>query len=97
MKQRIFLFLIIVFSFYSYKNYYNETIDWADQIQKGTSIEMVKKMQPSFVKISWENPLIIENEKLYEIVEIEGNNDILNMQNFLAFSDGKYQGRESKK
>lgn len=97
MKHKIYLFLIIIFSFFSCKNYYNETIDWADKIPKGTNIDSVKKMQPSFVKIAWKTPVNIDNEKLFEIVEIDGNNDILNMQNFLVFINGKYQGRESKK
>jgi hypothetical protein len=98
MKYKInFGFLIVFIVTFACKNYYNETIHWADNINLGSDIETVKKSQPKFVKISWDKPLVIENENYYEIVEIEGNNDFLNMQNFLVFIDGKYQGRESKK
>jgi len=48
------------------------------------------------VKISWEKPLVIEDERLYEI-EITNNHDVLRMSNFLVFIDNKYQGRESIK
>jgi len=95
MNKIFFCFLLIV-SLISCKNYYNETIQWADDINKGTDIETVKKSQPNFVKISWEKPLVIEDEKLYEI-EITINHDVLRMSNFLVFIDNKYQGRESKK
>lgn len=95
MNKSFFCCLLLV-SLISCKNYYNETIEWADNINKGTDIETVKKSQPSFVKISWKKPLIIEDEKLYEI-EIVNNRDFLNMSNFLVFIDNKYQGRESKK
>lgn len=79
------------------KNHYNEMIEWTDTIEIGTEIQTVKNTQPTFIEISWNNPSKIENEVLYEISKIEGNNDILNMSNFLVFVDGKYQGRKSVK
>jgi len=96
MKNKSFFYPLLIVCLISCKNYYNETIQWADDINKGTDIETVKKSQPSFVKISWEKPLVIEDEKLYEI-EIVNNYDALSMSNFLVFIDNKYQGRESKK
>ena len=81
----------------SCKNYYNDTIEWADQIEIGTDIETVKSEQPSFIEVRWEKPVRFENDNLYEITKIKGNNDVLNIQNFLVFVNGKYQGRESKK
>lgn len=96
-SKALVLILLLINSLISCKNYYNESIEWADKIKMGTDLETVKKSQPDFLKISWEQPLINDNAKLYEIVEIDGNDDILNMQNFLVFVDGKYQGREAKK
>ena len=81
----------------SCKNYYNETIDWMDSISVGTNLETVKKTQPDFVEINWNKPLKIGNESYYEIIEINGNYDILNMSNYLVFVNGKFQGRDSKK
>lgn len=96
-KSLYFSFLILLILMFSCKNYYNEVINWADSIREGNEIETVMNSQPSFVQISWDNPLIVGNKTYYEIVEIKGNNDILKMQNFLVFENGKFQGRESKK
>jgi hypothetical protein len=98
MKRNIFILLIFISTFLTgCKNYYNDTIDWTDSIKIGSDIQTVKRSQPDFVEILWDKPLKIDNEKLYEIVKIKGNYDILKMQNFLIFVDGKYQGRESFK
>jgi hypothetical protein len=35
----------------SCKNYYNDTIHWADGIKPGTSLKEVQKLQPEFVTI----------------------------------------------
>ncbi|WP_299519324.1 hypothetical protein [Winogradskyella sp.] len=92
------LFIFLVFSFIiSCKNHYNETIEWADNLQNGLSIESVMKVQPHFIKIDWKNPRHIENEKWYLITEIKGNDDSLRMSHYLVFKDDKYQYRESKK
>jgi len=60
-------------------------VEWADNIEAGTSIEDVKKNQPDFIIIDWDNPIEMDSEIWYEIVEIKGNRDVLKMQNFLAF------------
>ena len=72
-------------------------IDWTDKIEIGTDIGIVKNNQPDFVKITWNKPIKSEEKIFYEITEIKGNNDILDMSNFLVFEDDKYQGLQSHK
>ena len=91
-----FLSFIIFSTFISCKNYYNETIEWTDSLVIETDIVTVKKSQPDFVEIDWENPHILDGQEYYEI-EIKNNRDILQMQNFLIFENDKYVGREAKK
>jgi hypothetical protein len=79
------------------KNYYNDTIEWADNIKVGTDIQAVKNSQPDFLEIAWDKPDKLENELFYEITEIKGGHDHLNMQHFLIFIDNKYQGRRPHK
>lgn len=81
----------------SCKNYYNDTIKWADNLEGGLSINTVKKTQPHFVKIDWKNPRIFEDKTWYFITEIDGNNDILGMSHYLVFRNDKYLYRESRK
>ena len=79
------------------KNFYNDTIKWADNIEKGTDIQTVKKNQPDFVKVLWNNPDTFGYGISYEIIKIKGSNDPLHMQHFLTFIDNKYVGRKSIK
>jgi len=79
------------------KSYYNETIDWMDNIELGTSLKEVKKGQPDFVKINWDKPDTLDNQVRYWVTEIKGNKDILAMSHLLVFVDNKYTGRESHK
>ena len=72
------------------KNYYNDT-----NIEPGTSLEEVKKLQPDFVKIDWDNPDTVANEVRFWVTEIKGNKDMLAMSHLLVFVDNKYSGRES--
>ena len=72
-------------------------IEWTDNIEKGTSIEMVKANQPSFVAIDWSNPDSIDKKILYPITDIKGSHDPLNMSHSLVFIDNKYQGRKASK
>jgi hypothetical protein len=96
LKNFIFLFLFAVI--FSCKDYYNDTIEWADNIEAELNVTEVKKQQPVFIEIDWENPLTTsDNEKWYLITEIKGKRDILSMSHFLVFKDGKYKYRESKK
>jgi len=81
----------------SCKDYYNETIDWVDNLVQEQSFKDVQNEQPDYIEIDWENPQIIENQKWYLITKIKGNNDALGMSHYLVFVDGKYQYRESKK
>lgn len=96
MKKSIHIFIILLL-LSGCKNHYNEMIEWTDNIEIGTDIQTIKSTQPAFLEISWNNPRKFENEIYYEISKIDGNNDILNMQNFLVFENGKYQGRQSIK
>ena len=105
-KTMNFRFLFVSFLFFvmlnACKNYYDDTIVWAENIKIGTDLETVKKTQPSFVEIAWDKPIEIENQagpnqKLYQITEISGDNDVLNMSKFLVFVNGKYQHLELKK
>ena len=72
-------------------------IDWTSSIKTGTHIDTVKLNQPDFLEIDWDNPDTLENRIRYEIIEIKGNQDVLKMQNFIAFENDMYLGRESYK
>lgn len=79
------------------KNYYNDTIRWADDIKRGTYIQTVKNNQPDFFEVAWDKPDTLDNQFRYEILNIQGSNDPLKMQHFLVFIDNKYEGRSSIK
>jgi hypothetical protein len=98
MKLKRFLILLsISITLVSCKDYYNETIDWADNLENEQSFKDVQKEQPSYIEIDWENPQIVDNQKWYLITKIKGNNDILGMSHYLVFIENKFQYRESKK
>ena len=71
-------------------------LNWVEQIPIGASVEEVKKEQPNYVKINWQNPDTIDNSLRYEI-KVLRNYDILEMQNFLVFTDNKFQRRDYAK
>ena len=89
----LFLFLTIV----SCKDYYNQTIDWTDNLENGLDIKDVQNGQPDYILIDWENPQIVDDQKWYLITKIKGINDVLGMSHYLVFIEDKYQYRESKK
>jgi hypothetical protein len=78
-------------------DYGNETIDWIDNIEKGTKIEIVKKNQPDFFEVDWENPMNVEDQQYYNVTNIKGSRDMLNMDYYLVFKDNRFTGRDSKK
>ena len=84
----LLLFLLVI----GCKNYYNDTIEWADNIEKGTSLKKVKVNQPDFFKVDWDNPELVGDEKRFLIQDIKGNKDILGTGNSLVFFDDKYVG-----
>ncbi|QHI34822.1 hypothetical protein IMCC3317_01660 [Kordia antarctica] len=94
---KIFTFIFFSIILISCKNYYNDTLAWANNIESGTTIENVQKLQPDYIEIDWEDPRTFENEKWYFITKIKGNYDVLGMSNYLVFIDDKYQGREARK
>ncbi|MDD2987239.1 hypothetical protein [Flavobacterium sp.] len=97
-KKLLILSVLIYFTFFiSCKNNYNAMLEWTETIEIGSDVQTVKNSQPDFIIISWENPIKNKNQILYEITQIDGNYDILNMSNFLLFIDNKYQGREARK
>jgi hypothetical protein len=95
--KSIFGLLTIVLFLTSCKSYYNDTIDWMNKIEIGTNLEDVKRSQPDFVEIDWNKPDTLDQGLRFRIEKIKGNNDILNMQHYLVFSDNKYSGRKSSK
>lgn len=95
--HKIFVLVFLIITITSCKNYYNETIEWTDNIESELNIENVQKVQPNYIEIDWENPQIVEGQKWYLITKIKGNNDILRMSHYLVFVEDKYQYRESKK
>ncbi|MBD1261369.1 hypothetical protein HZY62_12260 [Maribacter polysiphoniae] len=95
--NKIFVLLFLSITIAGCKDYYNETIEWVDNLERGLNIETVQRRQPNYIEIDWENPQVIENQKWYLIVKIKGNSDILNMSHYLVFVENKYQYRESRK
>ncbi|MBU2928533.1 hypothetical protein [Winogradskyella psychrotolerans] len=91
------LFFCIAFFVIGCKNYYNETINWIDNIEPHTNIEIVKESQPEFVRIDWGDPEKKENENWYYIQEIDGSYDVLSMSHMLVFIDNEFDSRESHK
>jgi len=89
--------MTIVLLLTSCKSYYNDTIDWMDNIETGTNLEDVKRSQPDFVEIDWSKPDTLAQGLRFRIKNIKGNNDMLNMEHYLVFSGNKYTGRESHK
>jgi hypothetical protein len=79
------------------RNYYNETIEWMDNIEIETNIEIVKENQPEFIEIDWKDPEIKGNENWYYIVNIKGSYDPIGMSHQLVFIENKYDRRESHK
>lgn len=62
-KSVLFLFLLI--SFISCKNYYNNTLRWMENIPENAPIEYVQKHQPGFVEVDWGNPEIHDGRVYY--------------------------------
>ena len=95
--KQFFIGLIIAVSIISCESNYNKTIHWADNLESELTIEDVKKLQPYFIEVDWENPKSIDNRDWYMITKIKGNHDLLGMSHFLVFVNDKYQYSETKK
>jgi len=91
------LLLLTILLMGSCKNYYNDTIDWADSIEQGTTLDKVKLNQPDFVTVNWDKPDTVDNQVRFWITEMKGSKDGLAMNHLLVFVDNKYVGRESHK
>jgi hypothetical protein len=96
-NNRLGTILLLTILLTACKSYYNDTIDWMDSIELGTSLDEVKNSQPDFVKINWDKPDTLENQIRFEIIEIKGNKDVLAMSHYLVFIDNKFEGRGSIK
>ena len=72
-------------------------VAWCDNLEEGLDVEQVKSLQPDYLEIDWDSPLVIDDEKWYLITDIDWNWDPLSMSNYLVFKDGGYMYRESKK
>jgi hypothetical protein len=79
------------------KDYYNDTIQWADSIPAGTDIDSFKTIQPAFAEIDWNKPDTFREYTTYRIIRIKGNRDMPKMSYSLAFIRNKYQGRWAHK
>ena len=95
--KRLVLLIIFCLTVLSCKNYYNQTIEWTDNLESELTIKEVKDSQPEYIEIDWTNPRIVADQKWYLITKIKGNNDVLGMSHYLVFVEDKYQYRESKK
>ena len=96
-RQFLILTVFILTTLTACKNYYNDTIYWADDIKRGTDIQTIKSNQPDFFEVEWDKPDTLDNQLRYEILNIKGSNDPLKMQHFLVFIDNKFEGRSSIK
>lgn len=96
-RLRLFIAVSTLTIFTACKDYYNDTIRWADNIKIGTDIQTVKNNQPDFIEIGWSKPDTIGNEVIYLITRIKGSTDVLKMTHHLVFVDNKYQGRRPHK
>lgn len=94
MRVLIFSMLLMLLSC---KDYHNDMIDWIDNITIGTDIREVKKEQPKYIEIDWNNPRINGDKKEYLITKIVGNHDLLGMSYHLVFRNNHYVGREAHK
>ena len=72
-------------------------IDWTSNIPKGISVDSVKKLQPDYLEIDWNNPEKFDDETRYIITKIKNNYDPLHMENYLSFIHNKYEGRFAHK
>ena len=97
LTNRILTLVLLAALLTACKSYYNDTIDWMDNIELGTSLGDVKKHQPDFVKINWDKPDTVDNQVRFWVSEIKGNTDMLAMSHLLVFVDNKYTGREPHK
>jgi len=95
--NKLIIISYISLTLISCKNYYNETINWANNLEKEQNIIDVQNKQPDYIEIDWDNPQIVDNQKWYLIKSIKGNKDILEMSHYLVFIKNKYQYRETKK
>lgn len=95
--KTVFVCMLMTFLTNSCKDYYNDTIDWMDNLEPGTTLEDVKRGQPDFVTINWDKPDTVDNQVRFWVTEIKGSNDVLRMNHLLVFVDKKYAGRESHK
>lgn len=68
-------------------------LDWSNSIPVDTDLEKVKKDQPEFLVIDWNNPDTLENGMIrFYVTEIKRNYDILKMEYFLEFENNKFRG-----
>ena len=95
--KKLFIGLMVAVIIMSCKNYYNDTIAWADHLASNLSSSEVQSRQPDFIEVDWEKPLMIDDQKWYLITKIKGDRDLLRMSHYLVFTQDKYQYRASRK
>ena len=97
MKQLSQVFILLLFGLLSSCNNQDKMLEWVENIPINTSIEEVKKSQPTFIKVNWEDPLI-HNDDFYYSLDFKYNNDILQMEHLLVFDKNyKFKTYSSRK
>ncbi len=80
------------------KDYHNDMVEWAGNIDIGTDVATVKANQPDYLKVEWDNPDTLDNSILrFYISEIKGHHDILKMDYFLEFDKNGFRGQFAHK
>lgn len=79
------------------KDHYNDTIHWMDNIPLGSAVSDVQLRQPDFVEIDWNSPDTVNGAVRFSVRKIKGNSDVLKMDQYLMFTNDRYQGRLSRK
>jgi hypothetical protein len=96
---KTYLVFGLILFLYSCKNYYNDTIEWMQELEIGTKMDAIQSNTPDYIVIDWSKPLYSNDEEVcYEISEIKGNTyDVLHMVHVLCFKDSIYIGFNSHK
>lgn len=72
---------------------HKEFFEWSNNIPIGSKITDIQDKQPSFIKINWDKPEILDsNITRYYVTNLNQKSDILKMTYFLEFENHLYRG-----